>query len=72
MIYTSFVELLSLILQPNFQNHSLSGSGEDFKVVFFFLLHVFIATEAILVICSGHLYTFSFPLPKDASHEVRL
>ena len=30
MIYINFVELLSLMLRVKFQNHGLSGSGEDF------------------------------------------
>ena len=48
MIYTNFVELLSLMLHAKFQNHRPSGSGEeDFLSFFFFLL--FIAMVAILV-----------------------
>ena len=49
MIYINFVELYSLILRAKFQNHMLSGSGEE---VFFkdkrFML--FMARVAILAI----------------------
>ena len=30
MIYTNFVDLHSLMLHDKFENHRLSGSGEDF------------------------------------------
>ena len=39
MIYTTFVELHSLMLHAKFQNHRPSGSGEDFLKVFAIYSH---------------------------------
>ena len=39
MIYTNFVELLSLMLHAKFQNHRPSGSGEEFLKVFAIYSH---------------------------------
>ena len=68
MIYINFVELYCLMFHTKFQNHRPSGSGdEDFKS---FLL--FIAMAAILVYDLDLFYKLSFPIPKDATHEVWL
>ena len=45
MIYIKFVELLSLMLHAEFQNHRSSGFGEEFFKGFL----LFIAMAAILV-----------------------
>ena len=39
MIYIKFIELLSLMLHVKFQNHTPSGSGEDFLKLFAIYSH---------------------------------
>ena len=69
MIYINFVELLSLMHHAMFQNHRPSGSGEE-KIYSFFPIY---SHFSIHWSCDlDHLYKLSFPLPKDAPHEVCL
>ena len=65
MIYMSFVELLSLIPHAKFQNQRPSDSGEEgFSSYSHGGHHVSWDLD--------YLYKFSFPLHKNAPHEVWL
>ena len=69
MIYINIVELHCLMHHAKFQNHRPSGSGEeDFLKVFAINSH----GGHLGHVTFDHLYKLSFPLPKDAPHEVRL
>ena len=68
MIYINFVELLSLMLHAKFQNHRLSGPGEDNFQRFLLFIAMWPSWSCDL----DHLYKLSFSLPKNAPHDVWL
>ena len=70
IIYINFVELHCPMHHAKFQNHRPSGSGEEdfYRVLLFKLWPWRPAWSCDL----DHLYKLSFPLPKDAPHEVWL
>ena len=68
MIYINYDGPASPMLHTKFRGNRPTGSGEeDFQR---FLL--FIAMATIWSCDLDHLYKLSFPLPKDAPHEVWL
>ena len=68
IIYTNFVELEFRMLHAKFQDHKISGSGEeDFKGFY----HIW-AWRPSLSCDLDHLYKLSFPLPKEAPHKIWL
>ena len=64
----SFVELESLMLHVKFQDHRTSGSGEEIFEGFFQIW----AGRPFWSCDLDHLYKLSFPLPKEATHEIWL
>ena len=69
IIYTNFVELEFITLHAKFHaNRTISSVGGDvLRVVY----HIY-AWRTSWSCDLDHLYNLSFPLPKEAPHEIRL
>ena len=63
----NFVEIESTMLSAKFQDHRTSNHIEDFKGFY----HKW-AWRPSWSCDLDHLYTFSFPLSKEATHEIWL